>query len=205
MIFYGTNAARGLRACLLASLALGLSMAGCTEDEPADTTEVGSTYEALAVQLQNCASNGLDCYQAANCDEAAEQVCRDEFRACREATRDAYRAYHRAIGNCFRAKLECVRDAWTDGGATTDGGEPDFSACRDEFHACIEVDRPIPAEPGPCMSGLRECVQANVQWGEDGSRAAFHDCLSEAHTCIQNRLPMCDLDGGTGGSVDGGV
>lgn len=187
MTFYGTNAARRLRASVIAALALGASIASCTEDEP-EQTEVGSSFAALATQLQNCASNGLDCYQAANCDEAAEQVCRDDFRACREATRDAYRAYHQAIGNCFRAKLECVHNAWSDGGASTaDGGAAEFEACRDEFHACIEVDRPIPPEPGPCMQGLRECVQSDVQWGEDGSRAALHDCLSEAHTCIVNR------------------
>lgn len=201
MTFHGTNAARRLRAFSIASLALSLGMAGCTEDEPTaePTTEVGTKYEALAVQLQNCASNALACYQGASCDEAAEQACREEFQACREATRDAYRAYQQAIGNCFRTKLECVRDVWT-GSGTADGGVTDIQGCRDDFQACVEVDRPIPAEPGPCMSGLHQCVQTNVQWGEDGSRSAFHDCLSDAHMCIQDRLPMCDDDAGTAGS-----
>lgn len=206
MTFYGMNAARRTRAFSIAALALGLRMAGCSSDPPRESaSEVGTAYQALAVQLQNCASNGLDCYQAANCDDAAEQACRDELHACREATRDAYRAYHQAIGNCFRAKLECVHDAWSDGGATSDGGAADFQACRDQFHACVEVDRPIPAEPGPCMSGLRACVETNVQWGEDGSRAALHDCLSEAHQCIQNRLPMCEDEAGAGGAGGAGA
>ena len=169
--------------------------AGCESDEAPSTGGVGASYQTLAVQLQNCASTGLDCLQAADCDDAAEQACRDDFHTCRENTRDAYRAFHEAVRACWQTKRECIRDAWSDGGGDWDAGIAAFSACRDEFHACVEVDRPIRPEPGPCMSALRTCVETDVQSAEEGSRrAAFHDCLSAAHECIVNRLPMCDGD-----------
>lgn len=187
-----------LRAAWVTSIALACGMGvSCTEEAQAPSDDsVASSYNALAVQLQNCGNDALDCVGAANCDDAAEQLCRDQFHECRDNTRDAYRAYHEAVRACWQEKLECVREAWGDGGFTPaegDAGTP-FDACKDRFRACVAVDRPLPAEPGPCMSGLRACVEANVEWGEDGSRQALRDCLSETHTCIRDRIPMCGPD-----------
>jgi hypothetical protein len=178
--------------------AIGLSIAvwgsGCTELEP-EHTQVGATYSTLAVQLQSCASDALACHRAANCDEAAEQACRQGLRACRDTTRDAYRAFHEAVSACLLDKNECVTDAWGDAGLEGDAGSEQLAACRRELLACVEADRPIPPEPDPCMEGLRECVQARVLGGED-DRNAFGDCLGQAHACIVNGLPTCQADGG---------
>ena len=167
---------------------------GCTELEP-ERTQVGTTYSALAVQLQSCASNALDCHRAANCDDAAEQACRQDLRACRDTARDAYRAFHEAVGACLHDKNECVTEAWGDAGLEGDAGGEQLAACRRELRTCVEADRPIPPEPDPCMERLRECVQARVL-GDEDERSAFGDCLGEAYACIVNRLPMCEADGG---------
>jgi hypothetical protein len=199
----------GLRAALMLSMALAclLGGVGCEEEpEVANDDSVAGSYQALAAQLQNCASSALTCLQNASCDEAQEQECRDEFRACREGTRDAYRAYHEAVRVCWHDKFECVRDAWSADASTATGeaGTSAFDACKDTFRECVAADRPIPPEPGPCMSGLRACVETNVQWGEDASRQAFRDCLGEAHACIVDRIPMCGPDD-PGADDDAGV
>jgi hypothetical protein len=176
-------------------------LVGCNRHQEAANGEVGSKYEELAVQLQNCASNALDCLKAANCDDAAEQACKDEFHACREATRDAYKAFCGAVKDCFASARECVADVKDSGVADADGGaRAAYGACRDQFKACVQENRPIRAPAGPCLQGLRDCVQA----GDSDRR----DCLEQAHECFVNRLPMCGPDnpgGGTGGSGTAGT
>jgi hypothetical protein len=190
-------------ALLAISLALSLPAAlfgfGCGGDEGESTA--GGAYQQLGVQLQNCANDALTCLATANCDDTAEQACRDGFRTCREDTRAAYRAFFESVRQCWSTKLECVaaaRDAGDDtGGAdeTADGGAPSAHAvCREAFHACIDDNRPIRPEPGPCMQALRECVQTDVQTGRRERHRLIRDCLGEAHQCILDRLPMCGPD-----------
>jgi hypothetical protein len=188
----------------------------CTScgDEPQPSPSASGAFQALAVQLQNCSSNALDCLGAANCDEAQEQACRDQFRACREETRAAYRAFFEAARQCWADKRECLaaaRDAGgADAGDTADGGTNACAACREAFHGCLDDNRPIRPEPGPCMQALRECVQSDAQSGGMDDAAAdagqtrssrhrarhqqVRDCLSQAHECILDRLPMCGPD-----------
>jgi hypothetical protein len=176
---------------------------GCNHhDEPSSSSkDVGTAYEELAVQLQNCASNALDCVKAANCDDNAEQACRDEFKACREATRDAYHAFHDAVRDCFASARQCVQNVQDSGAADVDGGvRAAFGVCRDQFKMCVVDNKPMRPEPGPCCSALRECVQND----ESDKR----DCFEQAHTCFVNRLPMCgpsEPGGGTGGTGTAGT
>jgi hypothetical protein len=196
------------------ALLCALGFCASCGDEPEETPTASGAFQALAVQLQNCSSNALDCLGAANCDATQEQACRDQFRACREETRDAYRAFFEAARQCWADKRECLaaaRDAGeADASDTGDAGANACAECRAAFRGCLDDNRPIRPEPGPCMQALRECVQADAQSGGvddaavDGgeSRWSRHrarhrqvrDCLSQAHECIQNRLPMCGPD-----------
>jgi hypothetical protein len=171
------------------AVALALTCAaGCGEQsQPQGGSDVGDLYQALGVQLQNCASNALDCLGAANCDDAAEQACKDGYRQCRADTRAAYRAYREAVHACWETKWQCVRDAgWGDAGAEA------RSACKEQLRACIAEDRPIRAPAGPCMMALRECVHADSMEGERPSREQVRDCLGAAHQCVLDRLPDCE-------------
>jgi hypothetical protein len=175
-----------------------MGLAGCNHDQSGGDTTAGGSYADLAVQLQNCASDALTCVKAANCDDAAEQVCRDAFKTCRDNTRAAYHAFHDAVKECFGAARECIGDA-RDGGAASepgDGGTNPFGVCRDGFKMCVQDSRPTPPPAGPCLQGLRDCVQAD----EMGTR----DCLEQAHTCFLNRLPMCGPTPGTEPTPGGG-
>jgi hypothetical protein len=188
-----------VRGAVFAALACS-GLVGCSSHhEVSKSQDVQSAYEELQVQLQNCASNALDCVKAANCDDTAEQACRDEFKACRDATRDAYRAFHDAVKDCFGTARQCVENIQDSGAADVDGGvRAAFGACRDQFKMCVADNRPIRPEPGPCCSALRECVQND----ENDKR----DCFEQAHTCFVNRLPMCgpnEPGGGTGGTGTG--
>ena len=185
------------------ALALALALAsGCSEHQDRGNSAVNGAYEQLAVQLQNCANDALNCLGAANCDDAAEQACRDGYRACRAETRAAYRAFHAAVRECFATKWECVSDAgWGDAGRT------ERQACREQFHMCVADERPIRAPAGPCLQGLRECVHADAMSGERPGREQVRDCLSAAHQCVVDRLPMCEPDepgeAGAGGASAG--
>jgi hypothetical protein len=188
---------------LLATAALGI---GCADQARSDSAS--GAYQELGVQLQNCANDAITCLGAANCDDAAEQACREQFHTCREGTRAAYRTFFEAVGQCWSTKRECVAGA-RDAAIANDGGaRSGHAACRDAFHACVDDNRPVRPGPGPCMQGLRECVQTDVQSGRRERRHMIHDCLGEAHQCILDRLPMCDPTeppaGGTGTTSDAG-
>jgi hypothetical protein len=190
-----------LRGAAVAALTCS-GLAGCGQHENASSgTGVGTTYEELAVQLQNCASNALDCVKAANCDDTAEQACRDEFHTCREATRDAYHAFCASVKDCFASARECAGGVRDSGAADADGGvRAAYGACRDQFKMCVDENRPIRAPAGPCMQGLRDCVQ--------GGTTDRGTCFEQAHTCFVNRLPMCGPNtpgGGTGGGGAAGM
>ena len=180
-----------LLAISLATAVLGF---GCTGD--AEESSASGAYQQLGVQLQNCANDALNCLGAANCDDTAEQACRDQFHSCREDTRAAYVAFFEAVRQCWSTKLECVaaaRDAGDD--EATDGGVPSaHGACREAFHTCVGDNRPIRPAPGPCMQALHECVQTDVEGGRRERHRMIHDCVGEAHQCILDRLPMCGPD-----------
>jgi hypothetical protein len=185
-----------------AAIAFASVAAGCSDsDEQREGNDVNGAYQELATQLQNCASDALDCYGAANCDDAREATCRDEFQVCRENTRAAYRAYHEAVHECWAEKWACVSDA-----GFSDAGADARAACRDQLKACVAEDKPLPAPLGPCMQGLRDCVQSDAETGERPSVSLVHDCLIEAHGCVIDRFPMCGPGGpmpaaGSGGTM----
>lgn len=185
------------RSAVVAALACG-SLIGCNQHAPASESNVGNAYAELQTQLENCGSNALDCLKAANCDQTAEQACRDSFQACRDATRAAYKAFHDAVRECFDSARQCFADV-KDSGVTGDAGTDAFGACRDQFKMCVQDNRPIRPEPGPCMAALRDCVQND----QNDKR----DCFDQAHQCILDRLPMCgpaNTDGGMSGGFQGG-
>ncbi len=183
------------------SLATALLGFGCAGD--GGESSASGAYQQLGVQLQNCANDAITCLGAANCDDTAQQACRDQFHTCRENTRAAYWAFLESVRQCWSTKMECVAaardagdDSTDDGNAdSSDGGVPSAHAvCREAFHTCVDDNRPIRPEPGPCMQALRECVQTDVQEGHRERHRMIRDCLGEAHQCILDRLPMCGPD-----------
>jgi hypothetical protein len=168
---------------------MGLS-AGCgNEQNMAPDSRVDATYEALAGQFRACMSDAAACLKTANCNEAANQACRDQFATCRDAAKAAAEAFHDAVHQCRADARAC----WGDAGSTQDAGAARH-ACFDELKMCVASNRPEQAAPPPCVASLRDCIQADD--------ADPHACLMTAHDCFMDSIPpRCDGDGGV---VDGG-
>lgn len=192
---------------------------GCGSSGSDDSTSAvnpsGSSYAALSSQLQNCASEALDCVKAASCDATKERACRDSFDTCRKDNRGLLQAFEQSIGDCRDTRQDCVaavRHPSGTGGASGSGGasgasassagsggaagasmpsyaarrrleQSEAQACRDDFAMCVQDHEPAPPPEGPCMQSLHDCVSS----GDQSAR----DCMEAAHTCFENRLPMC--------------
>jgi hypothetical protein len=173
---------------------------GCAQHSNSDGSSASASYQALGSQLQNCVSTALTCLKSANCDPAKDQACRDDFKACHDGNKAIFEAFHQSVQQCVEARRTCVADA----GAQAPAGSPSatawntFIACKQQYRACIDDSRPIAPPPGPCMQGLRQCVQEGTQSGAQ--------CFQQARTCFMNELPpVCGGTGGTGGTMMGGM
>jgi hypothetical protein len=178
------------RFAITAAVALmGLS-AGCGNEQNIPTDKrVDATYEALAGQFRACASNAAACLKSANCDEAANQACRDQFATCRDAAKAAADAFHEAVHQCRADARAC----WGDAGSAQDAGAARH-ACFDELKMCVASNKPEQSPAPPCIASLRDCIQAD----NSDTRA----CLMTAHECFLDSMPpRCDGDGGV---LDGG-
>jgi len=169
-----------------AALLIVLS-AGCEKQVQSDN-KVDATYEALFGQFRACASTAAACLKTANCDEAQNQVCRDQFATCRDAAKAAAEAFYAAVRECRSDARACKADA----SDSDDGGER--HACHDELRMCVASSKPERAPAPPCIAELRDCIQADMS----EPRA----CMMTAHQCFLDSMPpRCDGDGGV---VDGG-
>src|SRR5262245_7122105 len=128
------------------ALSLGLS-AGCEKEVTTDN-KVDATYEALAGQFRACASNAMACLKTANCDEAQNQVCRDQFATCRDAARAAAEAFRAAVHECRADARACKSDA----SDADDGGAR--AMCRDDLRMCVAAAKPERAADPPCIAAL---------------------------------------------------
>lgn len=149
------------------SLLAATCLLGCAESTSpvsSATSPVDAAYAALVSEVANCAKEVKACVDAA-ADDAAVDVCRDEFSSCREnAGKKHVDALANAAKSCTATHKECVRSA--------EKGEA--GSCQDELRVCLRAARPE-----------RGVDDDDAGTKNDERKAARADCLDELHPCVE--------------------
>lgn len=163
-------------------LGIAVMAAGCASgSEPTETGPDATTaYMQLASSAASCAEEARQCFEAAQGDTAALEVCRETFRTCQEEqVQPRERDLGEAIRQCVEASADCREQ---NGDAGPQACDP--SECLDDVRPGTgrEDAGATPPANGP------DAADAGGGMSDIGGPAA--SCLDELRACVRGGDPM---------------